>query len=61
MGMPHTGCWPGKRVRVVLKSGRVIISRFKERTKTHVILEEGRYHKADIRAFAIYKPLAHEL
>lgn len=56
--LPHTSCQRGKRVRLILKDGSQIISKFVEKKgNTHVVLELGSYPVTNIRAFSIYKPL----
>jgi hypothetical protein len=52
----HTSCKRGKRVRVTLySSDEIIISKFIETTSTHVILEDRKIAKQDLRTFGIYK------
>ena len=53
---PHTSCRRGKRVRIVLFSGDVIIGKFNESSDKYVFLEDDvRILKKDIKAFGIYK------
>ena len=57
MKMPHTACYPGKRVLVVLWNGEKFIDRFKDRTNKDVFFEEhGKIWKGAIKSFTIYKP-----
>lgn len=51
----HTSTVPGRRVRVILKNGKTIIDRFKERTGQFVVLENHRLKGRDIRAMSDYK------
>ncbi|WP_250533512.1 hypothetical protein [Caballeronia sp. AZ10_KS36] len=55
MKTPHTSCARGTRVRVVLRSGEVIVAKFVERTGKFVLLEGHRLRGADIRTFGIKK------
>lgn len=53
---PHTACYPGKRVRVVLIDGTKFIDRFQERTPKWVFFKErGRVRRSTIKAFSIIK------
>jgi len=51
----HTSAPQGKRVRIKLKSGRVIVAKFLERTSTHVVTEDGKFAKKDIKSFSILR------
>lgn len=54
--VPHTSCYRGKRVRLILRDGRRLEGRFRERTDRWVLLEgHGRVPKERIRAFIILK------
>lgn len=55
MKTPHSCCRRGKRIRLVLRSGAIIVSKFIERTGKFVILESGRYEMCDIKSFTINK------
>lgn len=56
--LPHTSCQRGKRVRLILKDGSQIISKFlQKKGNTHIMLESGTYPVTSVRAFSIYKPL----
>lgn len=57
MRTPHSSCKRGKRVRLILRNGDVVISKFVENKGHTVVLEAGEYTMDKIRAFAIYKPL----
>lgn len=52
---PHTSTQPGKRVRLVLRDGTSIESKFRERTGQFVVLESGRYRGRDIAQFILIK------
>lgn len=53
---PHTSCRRGKRVRVKLYDGTVIIDHFVDDTDRWIVLRErGKVMKRDIDAFGIYK------
>lgn len=54
-GAPHTSTTPGKRVRLVLRDGTVVESKFRERTGQFVVLEAGRYRGRDIAQFIVPK------
>lgn len=60
MRTPHSSCKKGKRVRLILRDGTVIVSKFVGKKGHDVVLESGVYGMGDIRAFSIYKPLDHE-
>ena len=54
---PHTSCMRGKRVRVKLHSGEVIIDKFREGRDRFIILEErGKILVADIDSFGPWRP-----
>jgi hypothetical protein len=54
----HTATFKGKKVRVILHDGSIIIDRFVERTRNKwVVLEHRRIHASEIRAFAPYRKL----
>lgn len=55
MKAPHTTFYRGKRVRIVLRNGQVIIDRFVERTGHYVVFENNRLRGRDIRSATIYK------
>lgn len=48
-------------VRIILKNGKTYITRFIETTGESVHTEAGKFNKGDLKVFAIYKPLPHEL
>lgn len=53
---PHTGCYPGKRVKVKLIDGTVFIDRFKDRMQKFVFFEDhGRVARRAIKNFIIWK------
>ena len=54
MKLGHTGCHPGKKVLVILRDGTRIVDKFRDRTKTHVILDNHKIHKGLIRVFSLY-------
>jgi hypothetical protein len=57
MKMPHTGCPRGKRVRVVLRDGQVMIDKFWERTNRQLIFgvppEQTHVAIRDVKSFTI--------
>lgn len=53
MKTPHTSCARGTRVRVVLRTGEVIVAKFLERTGKFVLLEGHRLRGGDIKNFGI--------
>lgn len=55
MKTPHTSCKKGKTVRVVLRSGVVLIDKFVERTGKFVILKNNRLTGDSISSLSIYK------
>jgi len=61
MRTPHTATQRGKRVKVKLRDGTIILDRFIDRTKNAIILKDyGKLLKKNIKSFSIYKLLAHE-
>lgn len=56
MRTPHSSCKKGKKVRLILRNGNQIISKFIEKKGDFVVLESGKYSMVHIRAFSIYKP-----
>lgn len=54
MGM-HSSVYKGKRVRIKLRDGRVIIGRFVERRAPYVFLDCAKVHLRDVDSFGIYK------
>jgi hypothetical protein len=53
---PHTSATKGKRVRIVLYDGTVIIEKFSESTKKHVFLDNGeKLLKSNIKEFGIWR------
>ena len=56
MRLGHTACKQGKRVRVLLQNGKLVIDKFKERKPPYIWLENyGKIHIGDIKTFGIYK------
>jgi hypothetical protein len=56
MRSPHTSCPRGKRVRIVMRSGEIIIDKFVDRTSRFIVLEEyGRLASGSVCSFAILK------
>lgn len=55
MRTPHTACYRGKRVRVILRSGGEIAGRFEGRTHRWIVVDGMRIPKNAIRAFIIDK------
>ena len=56
MKTPHTGCWEGKRVRVILKDGTVFIDKFwGAKGKWRMFKEHAKVAKGDIKSFVIWK------
>jgi aromatic ring-opening dioxygenase LigB subunit len=52
----HTATYKGKRVRIVLLDGTIIIGKFVERTRNKwVVLTDRRIHAREIRAFSDYR------
>lgn len=60
--MIHTTFYTGSKIRLVMKDGRVIIAKYKEKKKGKTIVtDKGKFLIKDIRAADYYKPLPHEL
>lgn len=58
----HTACHRGKRVRVTLWTGEVIIDKFVTRTHNALVFEvHGKIAREDVRSFAIYKEYTHAM
>ncbi len=54
--IPHTACYRGKKVKVILRDGTEIVDYFMDRTDRWIVLREtGRIMKSDLRAFIILK------
>lgn len=60
MRTPHSSCRKGKRVRLILRTGELIISKFVENKGHVIVLESGDYTMDQVKSFSIYKPLPHE-
>ncbi len=52
-GTPHTSAPNGKRVTIILRSGKVIKGKFEKRTGVAVFVDGMKIPKKDIRAFFI--------
>ena len=53
MRTPHTATHRGKHVKILLRSGKILIDRFLERKSTFIYLEKhGRIRRCDIRSLA---------
>lgn len=62
MRLSHTSTHKGKRVRVKLRSGEVIVDKFVERTDIAIHLQDtGWINKKDLQKFSIYKEQWHEM
>jgi len=58
---PHTSFHGGSKIRVVLTSGKVIITKFIEKTSNRFITTaDGKIAAKDISSASYYKPLPHE-
>ena len=59
----HTTFWTGSKIRIILKSGDVIIAKFKEKLGQRKIrtFDKGDIDISEIRSANYYKPLPHEL
>ncbi len=58
--MCHTGTYRGKKVRVVLRDGTLIIDHFHDRNDKFVFLrEKGKILKKDIKSMSDYKERNH--
>ena len=56
MRTPHTSCFRGTRVRIILKNGQIIDGKFKERTGNFIILFSGlKVRAGEVKAFMIVK------
>lgn len=55
----HTGMQTGKRVLLILKDGRHIVSRFIETKRGKVRTRKGDFKIADIRTCCYYNPETH--
>jgi len=55
MKSPHTNCPRGCRVRIVLRTGEIVVDRFVERTGKFVVLRERRLRGAEIKSFSIWR------
>lgn len=55
MGCPHTTFSKGTTVRVVLRSGEVLITKFVERKPKYIILQDRRLSGREVKSITIYK------
>lgn len=56
----HTACPSGKKVRIKLKDGTVIVTKFIQRDEQNsIITEAGKFRKRNIKSFSIYKHMEH--
>lgn len=55
MRTPHTSIRRGKRVKVTLKDGVVVIGKFLDRTGNFVILDNCKIRAGEIKSFFQYK------
>lgn len=55
MRTPHTSVRQGKRVRIVLKDGTILIEKFMGHKSGKIILEKHTIPTIAVRAFSIYK------
>lgn len=58
----HTTFYTGSKIRIIMRSGEVIIAKFKERLGRRALrTDKGDIPIKDIRSTNYYKPLPHEL
>lgn len=56
---PHTSTWKGKRVRVVLKGGEVLVGKFVSKQSKYIVIDCGemtKIRKNELVSFAHYRP-----
>ncbi len=53
--MIHHGFKQGKKVLIILNTGKHIISKFKSSSSKYIELEDGKIKWSDIRSSTIYK------
>lgn len=52
----HTSAPKGKKVRIKLKTGDIIITKFIKRDEqSNIITEAGKFRKKQLKSFSIYK------
>ena len=51
----HLSCNKGKRVRVLLRNGEIIIDKFVEKKGRFVLLEGRKLRTVEIKSFVIFK------
>lgn len=55
MILKHTACYPGKKVKVVLRDGTVLIDKFVDRKSKWIVLKNyGKVYKEEIKVFSIF-------
>ena len=55
MKAPHTSAPRGKRLRIVMRDGTIIVDHFIERTGQFVVTEHHRLRGRDIKSFTIQR------
>lgn len=59
--MLHGSFHKGAKIRIVLRNGRQIITKFRQTDKHHTIItDDGEFRKRDLRSCNYYKPHPHE-
>jgi hypothetical protein len=57
----HTTFYTGAKIRIIMRTGEIIVAKFKERLGHKKIrTDKGDYWIVDIRAINYFKPLPHE-
>jgi hypothetical protein len=60
--MPHTSFYKGSKIRIILRSGDMVIAKFIEKVgKKTVRTDKGDFKVEDLRSCNYYKPLPHEM
>ena len=56
MKTPHTSCWEGKRVRIILKDGSQFVDKFwGSKGVGRMFKEHPKVRQGDIKSFSIFK------
>ena len=57
----HWSFHKGSKVRIILKDGTVIITKYKMTDNQILVTEAGRFRKRQVSSCCYYKPLPHEI
>ncbi len=61
MRTPHTSFKQGTKIRIILRDGKMIVTKFLDKKSGKMITTDGEINIADIRSCSFYKPHPHEM